>query len=104
MGETMESVTVARASDLKPGEGKVVIVAGRPLALFNVNGTFHAVDNTCLHRGGPIGEGFLDDAVVTCPWHGWQYLVKTGENLGNPMARLKTYTVIVEGEEIKVVP
>ena len=100
----MEPVSVAKASDLKPGENKVVVVVGRPVALFNVNGAFYATDNTCLHRGGPVGEGFLDGAIVTCPWHGWQYDVKTGQNLLNPAAKLHTYQVLVEGDEVKVVP
>ena len=100
----MEPVSVAKASDLKPGENKVVVVVGRPVALFNVNGAFYATDNTCLHRGGPVGEGFLDGAIVTCPWHGWQYDVKTGQNLLNPAAKLRTYQVLVEGDEVKVVP
>ena len=100
----MEPVTVAKVHDLNPGDSKVIVVAGRPLALFNVDGTFYALDNTCLHRGGPVGEGFLDGAVETCPWHGWQYDVRTGQSFMNPMARLRTYHVVVEGDDVKVVP
>src|SRR2546426_6813357 len=77
-------VRVASARDLPPGEGRVVVVQGHPVALFNVDGRFYAVSNVCLHRGGPIGEGMLDDAVVTCPNHGWEYDVRTGTNLANP--------------------
>lgn len=101
---SMEPVTVAKVFDVPPGASKVVVVAGRPVALFNVNGTFYATDNTCLHRGGPVGEGFLDGAVVTCPWHGWQYDVRSGENVFSPTAKLRTYEVVVEGELVKVVP
>lgn len=97
-------MTVAKAHEIPPGSSTVVVVAGRPLALFNVNGTFHATDNTCLHRGGPVGEGFLEGALVTCPWHGWQYDVRTGQNLTNPAAKLRTYQVVVEGDDVKVVP
>jgi nitrite reductase/ring-hydroxylating ferredoxin subunit len=100
----MEPVTVAKVSDVRPGESKVVVAAGRMIALFNVNGTFYATDNACLHRAGPLGEGFLDGAVVTCPMHGWQYDVRSGGNLGNPAAKLRTYRVLVEGDEVKVVP
>lgn len=95
---------MAKVRDVRPGESKVVVVAGRPVALFNVNGTFYATDNTCLHRGGPVGEGFLDGAVATCPHHGWQYDVRTGQSFMNPEAKLRTYQVIVEGEDVKVVP
>ncbi|HKZ63025.1 MAG TPA: non-heme iron oxygenase ferredoxin subunit [Thermoplasmata archaeon] len=95
---------VARVHDVKPGEARVVVVSGRPVALFNVNGTFYATDNTCLHRAGPLGEGFLDGAVVTCPMHGWQYDVRTGQSFMNPTAKLRIYRVVVEGDDVKVVP
>ncbi len=100
----MEAIAVAKVTDVPPGTSKVVIVAGRPVALFNVGGTFFATDNSCLHRGGPLGEGTLDGEVATCPWHGWQYDVKTGGNLGNPAAKLRTYRVVVEGDDVKVEP
>ena len=73
-------VKVGEVADVPPGSGKCVEVNGRQIALFNVGGTFHAIDNTCLHRGGPLAEGELDGTVVTCPWHGWQYDVTTGQN------------------------
>ncbi len=95
-------VRVAKTSDLPPGERRVVVVQGHPVALFNVSGRFYAVSNVCLHRGGPIGEGVLDDTVVTCPNHGWEYDVRTGENLANPVARLRTFEVRIEGEDILV--
>src|SRR5437870_8276190 len=71
-------VRVAKTSDVQPGEGRVVVVQGHPVALFNVKGRFYAVSNVCLHRGGPIGEGMLDDAVVTCPNHGWNTTSERG--------------------------
>lgn len=95
-------VRVAKASEVPPGSGKVVVVHGFPVALFNVDGTFHAVSNVCLHRGGPIGEGTLDGPIVTCPLHGWEYDVRTGKNVANPMARLRTFTVRVEDDEVLV--
>jgi nitrite reductase/ring-hydroxylating ferredoxin subunit len=100
----LEPVTVARVEDVKPGQAKVVVVAGRLVAIYNVNGTFYATDNTCLHRAGPLGEGFLDGAVITCPMHGWQYDVRTGQSFMNPAAKLRTYQVVVEGEAVKVAP
>ena len=99
-----EPVRVARASEIPPGTAKVVVVLGHPVALFNVDGAFHAVSNVCLHRGGPIGEGALDGFVVTCPLHGWEYDVRTGKNLANPLARLRTYAVRVEGDDVLVGP
>ena len=100
----MEPVVVAKVREIRPGEAKVVVVVGRPVALYNVNGTFYATDNTCLHRGGPLGEGFLDGDVVTCPHHGWQYDVTSGQSFMNPAAKLRTYRVVVEGEDVTVLP
>lgn len=97
-----EFVRVAGTADLKPGSGMVAEVNGRSIAVFNVDGTYHAIDNTCVHRGGPLGEGDVDGHVVTCPWHGWQFNVTTGACLNNPAARVASYPVQVEGTDIKV--
>ena len=100
----MDFVRVARASDIPPGSAKLVVVLGHPVAVFNVGGSFHAVSNVCLHRGGPIGEGTLDGPIVTCPLHGWEYDVRTGKNVSNPLARLRTYSVRIEGDDVFVGP
>jgi len=99
MGKLMK---VAQVSDLPPGEGKVVEVEGQPIALFNVDGTFHAIHNTCLHRGGPLGEGDLEGAVVTCPWHGWKYDVTNGTKVRNPDVKVASFEVQVEGSDVLV--
>ena len=95
-------VRVAKASEVPPGRARVVVVLGHPVALFNVGGTFHAVSNVCLHRGGPVGEGTLDGPIVTCPLHGWEYDVRTGANVANPAARLRTFPVRIEGDDVLV--
>ncbi len=79
-----EFVTVARVGDIPSGSGKTVDVNGVWIALFNVEGTYYAIDNTCPHAGGPLGEGHLDGVAVDCPWHGWSFNVTTGERVGNP--------------------
>ena len=99
-----EFLPVAEASEIPPGTSRVVVVAGHLVALFNVGGTFYALSNTCLHRGGPVGEGELDDNVVTCPVHGWQYDVRSGQSLMNPFARLAQYPVKVERGRVHVAP
>ena len=71
----------AKANDIPSGEGRVYEVNGVAIALFNVDGIFHALDNTCIHRGGPLGDGICTDGTVTCPWHGWEYSMTTGECL-----------------------
>lgn len=95
-------ITVAKTMDIQEGAAKVVEVDGKPIALFNVHGKFFAMDNTCAHRGGPLGEGMIDDNIVTCPWHGWQWDVTCGKSLFNPNVTLKTYPVVVEASEIKI--
>jgi len=93
---------VALVEDVPPGTGRAVEVEGRAVALFNVDGTFYAIDGTCLHRGGPVGEGDLDEAIVTCPWHGWQYDVTTGRNVMDPDIGLEQHEVEVENGVVKV--
>ena len=95
-------VKVANTSDLSPGQSKVVNVDETEIALFNVDGEFFAINNTCLHRGGPLGEGLLDGDVVSCPWHGWRYNVKTGTNVTIPTAKVASYQVKVEDNDILV--
>jgi len=95
-------VRVAKIGDVPPGSGRVVVAQGHPIALFNVGGRFFAVSNVCLHRGGPVGEGALDGPIITCPLHGWEYDVRTGANTINPAARLKSYEVRVEGDDVLV--
>ena len=95
-------VRVAGTNDLKSGENKVVNVNGTDVGLFNVDGEFFAIHNTCLHRGGPLGEGFLEGDVVTCPWHGWQFNVRTGVNPVMPTAKVQSYQVKVEGNDVLV--
>ena len=95
-------VTAAKVSEINEGEGKVANVDGKDIAIFNVEGNFYAIDNTCKHAGGPLGEGICDGKVVTCPWHHWKYDVTTGISVVNPQIKVDTYEVKVEGEEIKV--
>jgi nitrite reductase (NADH) small subunit len=97
-----EFVRVTGTTDVQPGQGIVAEVNGKTLAVFNVDGAFHAIDNTCIHRGGPLGEGELEGSVVTCPWHGWQYDVTTGTCVANPAAKVERYEVTVEGTDVKV--
>ncbi len=97
-----EFVKVASVSELAAGSAKAVEVKGKTIALFNVEGTIYATDGTCLHQGGPLGEGELTGEVVICPWHQWEYNVRTGEVVGNSSLKVVTYAVQVEGSDIKV--
>ena len=96
----MAKIKIAKVSDLKPGEGKVIQADGQEIALFNVDGNFHALDNTCVHQGGPLGDGDLDGPIVTCPWHAWTYDVTTGACTSNTQAKVSCFPLQVEGEDI----
>jgi nitrite reductase (NADH) small subunit len=98
----MARVSLGRIGDIPVGEGRVVDASGKTLALFNVGGTYHAIDNTCSHRGGPLGEGDLDGTIVACPWHGWRWDVTTGANANNPAISVACFPVTVEQGEIFV--
>ena len=95
-------VKVAKKEQIPPGTGITVEVGGTPVAVFNLGDRFCATHNTCLHRQGPLGEGTLEENVVTCPLHGWQYNVDTGECLTTPGLRVTTFEVKVEGDDILV--
>jgi nitrite reductase/ring-hydroxylating ferredoxin subunit len=95
-------VRVAALADIKPGQGIVAEANGKTLAVFNVDGAIYAINNTCCHRDGPLGEGELEGNIVTCPWHGWRYNVTTGACMNNPSAKVEAYQVKIEGDDVKV--
>lgn len=98
----MPAHRVAAVADVPPGTSKEVMAGDKIVALFNVAGTFHALDGICPHAGGPLGEGELEGCVVTCPWHGWQFDVTTGANCLNEKVRHPSYAVRVEGGDVLV--
>lgn len=85
-----------------PGECRRATAAGWALALANVGGTFHAIENTCPHMGGPLGEGYLDGTTLLCPWHAWRFDVTTGCALVNPNVRVRTFPVRVADGRVEV--
>ncbi|MBI3615248.1 MAG: non-heme iron oxygenase ferredoxin subunit [Candidatus Omnitrophica bacterium] len=96
-------VKVAKVEELPPGQGKCLTAGAAQIALFNAGGSFYAVDNTCTHAGGPLGEGMLEGDQVECPWHGARFSVKTGEALTPPaFEKVASYKVRVNGSDIEV--
>jgi nitrite reductase (NADH) small subunit len=98
----MAFVKAASRGELPPGTIREFEVGGKGVALANVAGKFFAINNVCLHQGGPLGEGDLDRQVVTCPWHGWQFDVTNGQLLTNAAVTLPCYPVEVRGEDVFV--
>lgn len=83
--------------------GKLVQAGGQSIALFKQNGNYYAIENTCTHRGGPLSEGMLAGNVVTCPWHGAEFDIKTGAVLSPPAPRaVKSFPVRVSGNDVEV--
>ncbi len=103
MSDYVRAIAVA---DLPPGQAAEVTVGGETLALFNVEGAFHALTNRCPHRGGPLGQGFVEGAEVSCPWHNWTFDVRTGENTASSDMRVPCHEVKVEDGQVlvRVVP
>ena len=97
-----EYVKVAVTREIPPGSGMTVEVGDKPIAVFNCDGTFYAIDDTCPHQGGPLGEGEVDGTVVTCPWHEWRYDLRTGVNTDDAACKVTAYAVKVEGEDVLV--
>ncbi len=97
-----EFVRVASVSEIPPGTGKEVTVGDRVLAIYNVDGAFHAVDGICPHAGGPLGEGGLHECIVTCPWHGWQFDVTTGQHCLTAQIRQECFVCCIDGEDLLV--
>ncbi|GAC1624161.1 MAG: non-heme iron oxygenase ferredoxin subunit [Candidatus Acidiferrum sp.] len=96
----MGFVRAANVGEIPIGTIREVQVEGKAVALANVAGHLHAIDNSCVHRGGPLGQGPLEGNVVTCPWHGWQYDVTSGMGVHNTTAKVGCYEVEVRGDEI----
>lgn len=99
-GEPVD-VRVAAFDDLADGQGKVVMVGKKRLALFRVDGEYYCLANVCKHWGAPLGEGFLDGYFAMCPWHGWRYDVRDGTT-DHPDADVRTYPVAVRDGEVFV--
>ncbi len=94
---------IASVRDIPAGGPAVIFeMDGRSIAVWNINGAFHAYENVCPHRGGPVGEGDVEGNVVTCPWHGWTYDITTGISLVRPNAKLRRYDVKLEGDDLLV--
>ena len=96
--------TVAKVGEIPDGHGRAYEVNGVMVAVFNVGGTFTAIDDLCPHQGAPLSEGHLDGDCVTCPWHAWRFNVRDGRWMDNPTAKLRveTYEVRVEGDAVQV--
>ena len=95
-------VSVGSVDDFPFGHGRQVVVGRRQIAIFRLDAGFFAIDNLCLHKAGPLCEGQIDNDVVTCPWHGWSYEIKTGTLVQDPRVGVSRHEVKVEGDAVSV--
>jgi nitrite reductase (NADH) small subunit len=84
------------------GEAKEFSCGDKTICVANVNGTVSAMDNVCLHRGGPLGQGMIEGSKLVCPWHGWQWDPKTGEAADNPGVKVAVYPLKIEDGDVLV--
>ena len=119
----MTEIFVARSDDMSEGARRVVECEGRQIGVVRAKGKLHAFLNICPHQGGPVcdgllinrveeiiapdktyqGQKFSDDLHFVCPWHGYEYDIRTGECVGNRKLKLRKYDVVRRGEDIFVV-
>lgn len=85
-----------------PGEAREFEIGERMICVANINGEYSALDNVCPHRGGPLGQGYLEGDRIVCPWHGWQFHAKTGAVEHAPDQKIATYPLTIEGDAVFV--
>ncbi len=93
---------VCRVGEIPEGQGKVVCVGKKIIAVFCENGEYHAIDDMCPHMGASLGSGAVENGVVTCPWHAWHFRIKDGTWADNPRIRIASYATRVEGDQVLV--
>ncbi len=96
-------VAVASTDEIPVGQAKAFTIGEREIGVFNVGGTFHAIENTCPHQGGPLHEGWIEGCVVTCGWHGWSFDLTTGDLITTPgLSSVAVFDVAIDGSTILV--
>jgi NAD(P)H-dependent nitrite reductase small subunit len=94
--------SVCRVSELAEGEGRMVRIADKLIAVFCDGGQYFAIDDTCPHMGDSLSRGHLENGIVTCPWHGWRFRLTDGAWADNPRIKIGSYPVRVWEGEIQV--
>jgi nitrite reductase (NADH) small subunit/3-phenylpropionate/trans-cinnamate dioxygenase ferredoxin subunit len=94
--------SVCKVAEVPEGEAKTVDVAGRLIAIFRAGGQYHAIDDICPHMGASLAGGYVENGVVTCPWHAWRFRLCDGAWADNPRLKIGCYPVRIEGDDIQV--
>jgi nitrite reductase (NADH) small subunit/3-phenylpropionate/trans-cinnamate dioxygenase ferredoxin subunit len=97
-----EFQTVAKVGDIPEGQGMAYAVNGRMVAVFCENGEYQAIDDFCPHMGASLAGGYLEQGIVTCPWHAWRFKTCDGTWCDNPKVSIDSFDVRIAGDEIQV--
>jgi nitrite reductase (NADH) small subunit len=98
-----EFISLSKQSELPAAnEAREFPCGDKTICIANVNGAFSAMDNVCLHRGGPLGQGMIEGGKVVCPWHGWAYDPKTGAADQNPNAKVAVYPLKIDSGDVLI--
>lgn len=97
-----EFQVVGRVGDMADGESKAVEVGNKLVALFRVGEQYFAIDDVCPHMGASLSEGYVENGIVTCPWHAWRFRLADGAWADNPRLKTGCYAVRVVGDEIQL--
>ena len=101
--DVRSAVKIGRVSDVAAGKGRAFAVGDKRVAVFNVDGGFYAIDDTCPHAGASLAEGELEDGKICCPWHYAEFELATGNHTSAPATcGVTAYKVVVEGEDLLV--
>ncbi len=95
-------VTVAQLGSIPEGTGRAFPVQGRIVAIFNDGGVYHAIDDLCPHMGASLAEGYVEEGVVSCPWHAWRFRISDGTWCDNPRIKIDHFPVRIQGDAIQV--
>jgi len=94
--------TVCRVDEVIEGEGKTIVLGDKLIALFRVQGEFFAIDDVCPHMGASLSGGYLEQGIVTCPWHAWRFRLADGAWADNPRIKIGCYPVRVQENVIQI--
>lgn len=92
----------AKAELPAEGQAREFTLGDKVVCIANVSGEYTAMDNVCVHRGGPLGQGVVEQGKIVCPWHGWQYDPKTGATAHNQNVKVAVYPLRIEGDDVLV--
>ena len=98
----MAFVKVASLSKVSLGTVIEAALGEERYAICNVDGRIHALAGTCPHRGGPLGQGAIHGAILTCPWHAWEFDCRTGVHDYNPAVKIPVFAVEISGEDVLI--